>query len=71
MENIITVKGVVRGRRTIEVHSEKLVDWLDEEVTLTIKRRKNVKAVMEMLNEMREGSDVGYERTERSSLYRV
>lgn len=72
MDNTVTLRGIVRGRKTIEVQDEKLEEWLNQEVTLTIKRRrKNLKVATEMLDEMREGSDIGYKRVERSRLYRV
>jgi uncharacterized protein YjhX (UPF0386 family) len=72
MDNTVTVRGIVRGGKTIEVQGEKLDGWLDQEVTLTIKRRrKNRKVLKEMLEEMKEGMALGYVKVERSSLYRV
>jgi uncharacterized HAD superfamily protein len=72
MDNTVTVRGIVRGGKTIEVQGEKLDGWLDQEVTLTIKRRrKNRKVLKEMLEEMKEGMALGYVKAERSSLYRV
>jgi len=72
MDNTVTVRGIVRGGKTIEVQGEKLDGWLDQEVTLTIKRRrKNRKILKEMLDEMKEGIALGYVKVERSSLYRV
>jgi hypothetical protein len=70
MDNTVTVRGIVRGGKTIEVQGEKLDGWLDQEVTLTIKRRrKNRKVLKEMLDEMKEGMALGYVKVERSSLY--
>ena len=72
MDNTVTVRGIVRGGKTIEVQGEKLDGWLDQEVTLTIKRRKkNRKVLKEMLDEMKEGMALGYIKVERSSLYRA
>lgn len=72
MDNTVTVRGIVRGGKTIEVQGEKLDGWLDQEVTLTIKRRrKNRKILKEMLDVMKEGIALGYVKVERSSLYRV
>jgi hypothetical protein len=72
MDNTVTVRGIVRGGKTIEVQGEKLDGWLDQEVTLTIKRRrKNRKILKEMLDEMKEGMALGYIKVERSSLYRA
>jgi uncharacterized protein YjhX (UPF0386 family) len=72
MDNTVTVRGIVRGGKTIEVQGEKLDGWLDQEVTLTIKRRrKNRKVLKEMLDEMKEGMALGYVKVERSSLYRA
>jgi len=70
MDNIVTLRGVVRDKRIIEVQ-ERLDDWLDQEVTLTIKKRKNLKAAKEMLDEMKEGKNIGYKRIKRDQLYRV
>ena len=72
MDNTVTVRGIVRGGKTIVVQGEKLDGWLNQEVTLTIKRRrKNRKVSKEMLDEMKEGIALGYVKVERSSLYRA
>jgi len=71
MDNIVTLRGIVRNKRMIEVQDERLDDWLNLEVTLTIKKRKNMKAATEILHEMKEGKNIGYKRIGREQLYRV
>ena len=71
MDSTITLRGIVKSRKTIEVQDGRLNDWLNQEVTLTIKKSKHLKAVTEMLDEMREGQNIGYKRIERTQLYRV
>jgi|GEM_PF-4426986 len=72
MDNTVTVRGIVRGGKTIEVQGEKLDGWINQEVTLTIKRRrKNRKVLKEMLDEMKRGMALGYVKVDRNSLYRA
>ena len=71
MDSTITLRGIVKSRKMIEVQDGRLNDWLNQEVTLTIKKSKHLKTVTEMLDEMREGQNIGYKRIERTQLYRV
>lgn len=71
MGNRMTARGIVRGSKTIEIQDENLDDWVDQEVILTIKRKKNLSAAEQMLAEMKKGGDIGYEKIDRSGLYRV
>ena len=72
MENSITLRGKIKDNKTIELESELLTDWNDQNVLVSIKKdKKALSTVKKMLDEMRKGKNLGYKPINRTDIYRV
>jgi hypothetical protein len=72
MENAITLRGKIKDKKTIELESELLNDWNDQNVLVSImKYKKTALTVKKMLAEMKKGINVGYKPINRNDIYRV
>jgi len=72
MENAITLRGKIKNKKTIELESELLTDWHDQNVLVSIKKdKKAVSTVKKMLDEMLKGKNIGYKPINRNDIYRV
>ncbi len=72
MGNIITLRGKIKNSRMIELESDLLNEWKNQEVVVSIKKgEKGSSTIKEMLDEMKIGKNIGYVRIKRDEIYRV
>lgn len=72
MGNTITLRGKIKNSRMIELESDLLNEWKNQEVVVSIKKgEKGSSTIKEMLDEMKIGKNIGYVRIKRDEIYRV
>lgn len=69
MGNIITLRGKIKNSRMIELESDLLNEWKNQEVVVSIKKgEKDSSTIKEMLDEMKIGKNIGYVRIKRGEI---
>ncbi len=72
MENTITLRGKIKDGKMIELQSEVLSEWKNQEVVIIIKKDEKISStIKEMLDEMKTGRNIGYTRIKREKIYRL
>ena len=72
MENTITLRGRIKNSKTIELKSDILNEWKNQEVVVILKKdKKTSSTIKEMLDEMKTGKNIGYTCIKRNEIYRV
>ncbi len=72
MGNTITLRGKIKDGKMIELQSDVLNKWKNQEVVIIIKKDKKFSSTAKkMLDEMKIGKNIGYTRLKREEIYRV